>query len=180
MDACQAGQLCWPTAIYDFSKVVVTVACSATASVYFVNRAKSKADFLEKRIDDICSDVRAVADLASDYWMKPAANDLQPLEARISARFMYIARMVAIASKNVPELLSPPVVAAQAKFFRTTTGGNFGVHNRDWSVDRARQCQHDATNYMLELRNARSESYNSHTWLKGFFIRSTRPSRKHG
>jgi hypothetical protein len=145
----------WGQLLIEFVRLLVSALVSAFIAVKVVNRLKSQSDHVEKRIDDICADIRAVADLASDYWLKPPANDLKPVEARIAARIRLIEELRSATSYVAPEINSDAVLAASQEFLREVTGGDFGVHNRDQDFDRACNAQHLATRFIATIRRTR-------------------------
>jgi hypothetical protein len=51
-------------------------------------------------------EIRSIANLASDYWMREPANDLRPLEAKISAGIRLIEELRVATAKYAPELTS--------------------------------------------------------------------------
>lgn len=149
----------WGQFLVEAAKLLVSAMLSAFVAVKVVNRLKSQSDHVEKRIDDICSDIRAVADLASEYWVRPPANELRPIEARIQARISLIERLRNAAASVAPELAAPSIEATSAEFMREATGGDFGVHNRAPAIDRATSVQHAATRYIGAIRRERLSSH---------------------
>jgi hypothetical protein len=129
---------------------------SAYIAVKVVNRLKSQSDYIEKRIDDACADIRSVADLATDYWNKPATNELRPTEARIAARIRLIMELRQAIAAAAPEIGSERLTEVAQDFLRTVTGGDFGVHNRVQDAERACAVQYVATRFIGEIRRARA------------------------
>jgi hypothetical protein len=87
--------------------------------------------------------------------MKPASNELKPTEAKIQAGIRFNEELRVATSDHAPELMSEALVGASADFFRTATGGDFGVHNRTESVERAQSVQYSAVRYVAKVRQAR-------------------------
>ena len=145
----------WGQLLIELLKLLVSALVSAYIAVKVVNRLKSQSDHVEKRIDDICADIRSVADLASDYWIRDASNDLLPLAVRIQARIRLIEELRQATAAVAPELTTPPVGEASQEFLRIATGGDFGVHNRPPEIGRASDVQNAATRYIVRVRRAR-------------------------
>ena len=144
---------------WDVIRQLLSVGLAAWLAVAFVNRSKSRADFIERRVDDVCSEVRQVADLASEYWVKPPFEHQRVSESRITARFNQIERTRNTLSKNVTALRDADVVRRSQAFFRIMTSGDFGVHNRTADVERASAVQHAATAYISAIRTARMRDH---------------------
>lgn len=145
------------TLITDVLKIAVGVGLSAMAAIYIVNKNKSRTDYVEKRIDDLCTEIRAVADLAADYWVKPPGNDLKVPEARIASRHKQIEEMRRQIGTAASELLSKEVDDASGEFFRCLTGGDFGVHNRGADTERARGAVYSGARFVTAIRKMRSD-----------------------
>ncbi|MFT4129984.1 hypothetical protein [Labrys sp. (in: a-proteobacteria)] len=150
----------WLYALFDLAKWVATTAAATFITIKIVNKPRIAADYLEKRTDDLCADIRAASDLASEYWQM-AADDpaVKPLAVKVQTRIMLIERMrVAIAS-GIIELNDPSIVSAAQGFIRVTTGGEFGVHNRAVDVQRASDVHHAALSYIAAIRTARMRAH---------------------
>jgi len=56
------------------------------------------------------------------------------------------------------ELLSESSVAISRDFFRATTGGDFGGHNRQLNIEQAVLVQHAAMRYIAMFRRAKLDA----------------------
>jgi hypothetical protein len=147
-------------------KIVGTAAMSAIASGYLVSRWKSREDAIEKRLDELWSEIKAAGEQASEYWRMPQISP--DLNIRATAIQSTIARIDGTRS-TLAEFMSPraneEIAAHAATFLRQATGGNFGVHNREAEESRAAAAQLAAANYAVWSRRARMRD------LKGWFRR---------
>ena len=141
--------------VIEFAKLFVSALVSAFIAVKVVNRLKSRSDHVDKRIDELCSEIRAVANLATDYWMREPSNELKPLAAKIQAGIRFVEELRVATSDFAPELKSEMSIRASQEFFRAATGGDFGVHNRAANLDRSVSVQYVALRYVSVVRRAR-------------------------
>lgn len=148
----------WAPLLLEFAKMLFSALLSAFVAVKVVNRLKARSDYVDKRIDDICSEIRSVANLATDYWIKEPSIELLSVEAKIQAGIRFIEELRVATSKYAPELVSEHAVKVSQDFFRAATGGDFGVHNRISSVERAVSVQHAAVRYVSVVRRARLDA----------------------
>jgi hypothetical protein len=144
---------------------VVPAILSALLSGIWVSRWKASFDHAEKRIDDLCTEIAKLGDLASEYWITPQSDPKIPvLQARVSTGLIRISAMRVTLSQFVSGLASDRLLQLEQLLIRQATGGDFGVHNRTTSVVAAAGAQHAASNYVVEIRRARLASF-SRRWL---------------
>jgi len=148
----------WTQLLIEFLKLSASALISGFVAVKVVNRLKARSDYVDKRIDDICSEIRSIANLASDYWMREPANELLSMEAKISAGIRFIDELRVATSKFAPELTSENAVKISSQFFRAVTGNDFGVHNRAANIENAVSVQHAAVRYVTMVRRARLDA----------------------
>lgn len=146
-------------------KLFVPAIISALLSGIWVSRWKAGMDHADKRIDDLCTEITKIADLASDYWMLPATDPKNKvLEARITSGLYRIAGLRATLINQVAGLNEKQMVDLESNLVRAATGGDFGVHNRNPSTEQACGSQHAASALVLAIRRARLESFRR-SWL---------------
>lgn len=148
----------------DVLKLIGPAVLSAILSGIWVSRWKANLDHAEKRIDELCSDIYRLADLAADYWSKPQANESPLLEARISSGMMRLAAARVALSTVVSGLDEARLVDLEQHYIRTATGGDFGVHNRQADITVAVAAQYAASSLVLAIRRGRMEALNAR-WI---------------
>lgn len=150
----------------EISKILLTAGLSAGLSGVWVSRWKASTDHAEKRIDDMCSDVAKLADLASEYWMMPQADPkAQLLQARISSGLVRIASIRVSLAGLVKGLANDQLIQAESNFSRAISGGDFGVHSRITSITTAAGAQHAASALIVQIRRARMEALQKQWFL---------------
>ena len=157
------GAAGWLAVAVDFLRLLASAIISAGLAIFVVNKSKSRIDFIEKRIDDICADIRALSDIGTDYWTKDQGQaELGPVEAKIQSRRLQIEELRAFVARDAPEISGEDVVLASAAYLRDLTGGDFGVHNRVVSLERARAVQYSGARYVNAIRKARLAMHTGH------------------
>lgn len=146
----------------EYLKIVVGPVSSALLAVYIVNKSKTREDHIERRIDEICNDVRSICDFSCDYWSQDQSHKLIPVEVKIQTRIMYLSRISVKASELSPELQNYHVKKLMQHFARTVTGGDFGVHNRTSDTNRIRDIFHSANNLAVEIRSVSIRKHKSY------------------
>ncbi|MCP3467992.1 hypothetical protein [Bradyrhizobium sp. CCGUVB23] len=153
------------SAFFDLAKLLIAAFLSAGLSGIWVSRWKASLDHAEKRIDDLCSEVMRLADLASEYWLLEQTDPKVPvLQARLSSGIVRLASIRVSLAKLVVGLDGPRVEQLEAAFFRAATGGDFAVHNRPVSSSNAAAVQHAAGALLVHIRTARMASLRR-SWL---------------
>lgn len=151
--------------LLEFLKLVCTAILSAALGGIWVSRWKANLDHAEKRIDDLCSEISKVADLASDYWTRPQTDPSIPvLQAKITSGLLRIASIRVTLETFVSGLGDPGLVDLEQRLIREATGGDFAVHNRQISADSAAATQHAGSALMLAVRKSRLAALNRR-WL---------------
>jgi hypothetical protein len=146
--------------LFDVAKIVVPAVLSALLSGIWVSRWKASLDHAEKRIDDLCTEIMKLADLASEYWITPQTDAKIPvLQARISSGLVRIATIRVTLSYFVKGLGDDRIVNLESNFVRETTGGDFGVHNRAISQASAAAAQHAGSALVVEIRRSRLAAF---------------------
>jgi hypothetical protein len=155
-----------PDWIWSVAALATAPLLAAFLSGYLVNRWKGRQDHIEKRFDELCDSVLATADLAADYWAGSAEDEGMALrEAKIVAQRTKIAGLRVMLSRSVSASTDHEIQSAEAKFFRETTGGSFGVHNRVAESHRIIACHCAAADMIVAIRRARLHD------LQGFWTR---------
>jgi hypothetical protein len=128
----------------------------AIFSGYVVTRWKAREDQIEKRIDELCTATHEIASLAAAYWAgTPQDPSMNVREAQIIASMRRIAGLRVLLSEFVSRASDAEIVAAEAFFIRSVTGGDFGVHNRTADSERMLACQYAAAEMVLAARRSR-------------------------
>jgi hypothetical protein len=140
-------------------KTIAPALISAFLSGYLLSRYKSKEDNLDKRCDEICKEANEVAILARDYWIKSAQEVAQGVEALlatdIKVRMLKIAGLRTMIEQMLSQSATKELIRAEQLLLREITGGNFGVHNRNLDIERARSVLYEASNFTVAVRSAR-------------------------
>jgi hypothetical protein len=140
----------------DLLKVLGPPFLAAFLSGYLVSRWKTREDAIEKRLDELIVQIDAVANAANAYWLKgPQDSEVKLQATKVMAG---IARLDGLRSTIAPFLSSAAnteIVAIAGDFLRTSTGGDFGVHNRDADLSRSLQVLLVAASYSVAVRSAR-------------------------
>jgi hypothetical protein len=101
---------------FDIAKIVLPAVLSALLSGIWVSRWKASLDHAEKRIDDLCTEIIELADLASDYWITPQSDARIPvLQAKISSGLVRIATIRVTLSHFVNGLGDDRIVNLESK-----------------------------------------------------------------
>jgi hypothetical protein len=151
--------------IFEFLKILAAAMLSAGFSGIWVSRWKASLDHAEKRIDDLCSEIAKLADLASEYWVTPQTDARVPvLQARIASGIVRIATIRVTLSQFVSGLAGDQLVELERNFGRQATGGDFAVHNREVSQSSAAAAQHAGSALIVEIRKSRLAAF-QRKWL---------------
>jgi hypothetical protein len=151
----------WPVAAF-----VTTPILAALLSGYAVNRWKGREDHIEKLFDELCTTAQDAADLASDYWSGTAHDAGMSLrEAKILAHLAKMAGLRVLLANYGSQSAIHEMEVAESSFLRQTTGGNFGVHNRQSEPQRVLACQRAASDFVVAVRRTRLAD------LRGFWRR---------
>jgi hypothetical protein len=147
--------------------ILVSPFLAALLSGYWVQRWLKRNDYVEARVNDLCDTAEKIADLGSEYWAAAAQADpaLKLKESKIVAAFSMLAGLRVMLSDLISEKGSSELREAEQRFFREVTGGDFGVHNRQASVEKVVSCQHEASRFIVAVRRSRLAD------LRGFRIR---------
>jgi hypothetical protein len=122
-----------------------------------------REDYIEKRFDELCSTILDTADLASDYWSGSAADEgMRLCESKIVASLKRIGGLRVILSQYISRSAHNELAQAESALLRETTGGNFGVHNRQPDPQKILSCQAVASDCVITIRRARMSD------LRGF------------
>ena len=127
----------------------------AALSGYAVSRWKGRSDYIEERLDELCTLVADTAEIASLYWSKDETNEAHLEEAKVMARLIIIAGLRVLLEDFTSSATVTELRLAEAAFLRHATGGDFGVHNRVASLERATGCHHSAAQFIVAIRRAR-------------------------
>lgn len=142
--------------LWDLSKTLGPPFLAAFLSGYLVSRWKTREDAVEKRLDELVSQIDAAATAAQAYWQKPPTDsEIRLAAAKVRAA---IARIDGLLSALSPFLSSPAnkeMVTVASQFLREATGGDFGVHNRPEDLNRSMQVLLMAAEYTVVVRRAR-------------------------
>jgi hypothetical protein len=129
---------------------------AAILSGYLVLRWKGRGEYLEKRLDELCDMIDAAADFSAEYWNHDQLDSNSLLnEARARAQFMKIAGLRALVEFAISNSSASELRLAEAAFFRETTGGAFGVHNREADPLRIVSIRYTAAEFVVAIRMAR-------------------------
>lgn len=151
--------------VFDILKIIGTALLSAMLGGVWVSRWKAGLDHAEKRIDDLCSEITKLADLASEYWTTPQSDPKIPvLQARITSGLIRIATIRVTLGEFVSGLNESRLVTLEQNFARKATGGDFGVHNREVSPYTAVEAQHAGSALAVEIRRSRLATF-KRSWL---------------
>jgi hypothetical protein len=151
--------------IFEVLKIIGTAILSAALSGIWVSRWKASLDHAEKRIDDLCSEIAELSDLGSEYWITAQTDPKIPvLQARISSGLVRIATIRVTLSEFVSGLSDDRLIELERNFIRQTTGGDFGVHNREISQATAAATQHAGSALIVEIRKSRLGTF-KRRWL---------------
>jgi hypothetical protein len=146
--------------VRDLVIMLVGAITTAYITVRFVNHKQFKGEHLDKRVDDLCEEIRQTAELGSEYWLV-SEDAARPIAAtRIQTRVTLLEGLRHLAGRDAPELLDTEVSVQAGRYLRTLTGGDFGVHNRVPDIERAREIQRAASAYIREVRRARLGAIN--------------------
>lgn len=140
-------------------KLAAPALISAFLSGYLISRYRSREDNLDKRCDELCSEIDKVASLAEVYWSK-SARELQEgsgtlSDATIKVKLQKIAGIRVMIEQFMSRAAANELVVEEQKLLRCITGGDFGVHTRSSDIERARTVQYVATEYLVAVRNSR-------------------------
>ena len=100
--------------------------------------------------------IDAAADISAEYWNHDQLDPNSLLnEARARAQFMKIAGLRALIEFAISNSSASELRLAEAAFFRETTGGAFGVHNREADPLRIVSIRYAAAEFVVAIRTAR-------------------------
>jgi hypothetical protein len=134
---------------------VLPPALAAAFSGYAVHRWKGRADYIEKRLDEMCQIIEDTTAVSSAYWMKAQSAECSVEEAQIRAGLAKIAGLRVLLEGYTSNVSTRELRAAEAAFLRETTGGDFGVHNRTADIERATGCYYSAAAFIVAIRQGR-------------------------
>jgi hypothetical protein len=142
--------------LFEAAKLIIPPVLAAVIGGYFVARRQARETQIEGRLDDLSKEVNEVANNASAYWRKPPTDPEVPLLAdKVSAGLIRTDGLRAIVENRLSTSSKDEITQAASCFFRDTTGGDFGVHNRTEDTQRARAVILSAANYTVAVRRAR-------------------------
>lgn len=140
----------------DFAKMLVPAILGAALSGYGVSRWKNREDGVEKRVDEMCAEIKSLASEASAYWLTPANDDgLYLAQSKVSATMTRVNGLLSLLSPHISEHARREVAQQASQFLRDATGDDFGVHNRPASVLKAANAVLAAAQYTVVIRKAR-------------------------
>jgi hypothetical protein len=114
----------------------------------------------------MCKTASEAARLGQDFWaidQKDVRDFL--VEARIISTLEKLSTMRLKLEAFISEKSAKEIIIQEQQFRRNLTGGNFGVHNRQQDIERAKVVIYSAHRYDTTVRMTRLED------LKGFWRR---------
>lgn len=142
--------------VFEAIKILLPPILAAIFGGYLVNRFKSREDAIDKRLDELYSEIRLAATDAENYWKSdPKADDLKILAAKTLAAIVRLDGLRSAIAKHMSQSASDEMAAAASDFMRLATGGEFGVHNRESDIFRAAQVHQQAAAFSVAVRKAR-------------------------
>jgi hypothetical protein len=149
----------------EFLKLMLPVVTAFVAG-YLVNRLKTREDFIEKRCEELCNSAFDAAELGQDYWLKDQKDiDNELIGTKITAKLQKLALMRVKLEKFLSLESSSAIIDQEQRLQRSITGGDFGVHNRNADVSRAKEIIFSVHSYDTTVRMARLDD------LKGLWRR---------
>lgn len=150
----------------DLAKTLLPPLLAAFLSGYLVSRWKTREDAIEKRLDELIQQIDLVATEAVAYWLRPGIHpDTQLSGAKVAAGIAKLDGLRSTISTFLSATGNDEITTVAGHFFRETTGGDFGVHNRDADIIRALSIPRLAASYCVSVRRARMRD------LAGYFRR---------
>ena len=146
----------------DVSWTVPVVSLLAACVVAFANVAVQKwryrADRLGASIEELCTEINAAADLATEYWLterpQPSPVELRRLEARLVGRQIRLQELLTALTAYDNKIGIAPTERLLPDLYDSMTGGDFRVQLRPLDLDRAQMVQARAAALNGELRRA--------------------------
>lgn len=154
------------TLAWEILKILTPPLLAAFFTGYLVNRLKAREDGIDKRLDELYTEIKLAAADAADYWQTEAiAPDIKLKAAKVQAGIGRLGGLHSMLSTHVSSAASVEITKAASDFMRTATGGDFGVHNRLADVQRAALVHLQAADFAVAVRRARMSD------LRGWFRR---------
>ena len=146
----------------DVSWTVPAVSLLAACVVAFANVAVQKwryrADRLSANIEELCAEINAAADLATEYWLterpQPSPVELRRLEARLVGRQIRLQEILTVLTAQDKKITTAQTERLLLDLYDSMTGGNFRVQLRPLDLDRSQMVQAQAAALNGELRRA--------------------------
>jgi hypothetical protein len=107
----------------------VAAVLAALLSGYVVARWRAREDHVEKRYDEMCVTAQTIADFGSEYWAgTPTDEGMNLREAKILGGLTKLAGLRVAIGSYISNSSVQEMEAAESTFLRAITGGDFGVH----------------------------------------------------
>lgn len=156
----------------DVTWIVPVVSLLAACVVAFANVAVQKwryrADRLGASIEELCKEVNAAADLATEYWLtdrpQPSPVELRRLEARLVGRQLRLQELLTALTAYDKKIGIAQIEPLLPDLYDAMTGGDFRVELRPLDLDRAQMVQAQAAVLNGELRRALAQRFRRR-WL---------------
>jgi hypothetical protein len=123
-----------------------------------VQKWRYRADRLGASIEELCTEINAAADLATEYWLterpEPSPIELRRLEARLVGRQLRLQELLTALTAHDKQIRIAPIESMMPDLYDAMTGGDFRVQLRPLDLERAQMVQARAAVLNGELRRA--------------------------